>query len=162
MAKRGRKSRIVLGLNSGTSADGVDAVACEIFGHGLGMKVRVIGHVESKYPADVRSRLMAIMAPAATTTQELCRLHSAVGRVFASAAMKAVRKLELRRVDLVGSHGQTICHLPPRNGAEGSRGRGARGERIAGRQRHSAFELLEGSGTGVGMRRGRCRLGMRR
>lgn len=121
MAKRGRKSRIVLGLNSGTSADGVDAVACEISGHGQDMKVRVIGHVETKYPGDVRSRLMAVMAPAATTTQELCRLHTAVGSVFATAATKAMRKLGLRRVDLVGSHGQTICHLPPRENVEKSR-----------------------------------------
>lgn len=108
-----RKGRIVLGLNSGTSADGVDAVACEITGRGLGMKVRVLGHVQQPYSVALRDRLLAVMAPAATRTEELCRLETEVGEAFADAAAAAVKNLRLRRVDFIGSHGQTICHLPP-------------------------------------------------
>lgn len=108
-----RRTRIVLGLNSGTSVDGVDAVACEIEGRGLSMRVRVIGHVASVYPPALRTRLLDVMAPARTTTEELCRLNTAVGDVFAQVATKAMKKLGLSKVDFVGSHGQTICHLPP-------------------------------------------------
>lgn len=108
-----RNSRIILGLNSGTSADGVDAVACEITGSGLKMSVRVIGHVALDYPESLRRRILAIMAPAQTKTEELCRLHTAIGEMFAETAARAVKKLALRRIDLVGSHGQTVCHLPP-------------------------------------------------
>ncbi len=114
------RSRIVLGLNSGTSVDGVDAVACEIVGRGASMRVKVIGHVAGRYPAGLRERLLSVMAPARTTTEELCRLNTAVGRVFAEAARRAVKKLGLSRVDLIGSHGQTICHLPPRGAADES------------------------------------------
>lgn len=105
--------RLVLGLNSGTSADGVDAVACRIRGRGPSMRVDYVGHVSKSYPTSLRERLMAVMAPAATTTQELCRLHTAVGEAFAKTAELAIRRLGLKQVDLVGSHGQTICHLPP-------------------------------------------------
>ena len=119
----GRKARIVLGLNSGTSADGVDAVACEISGRGLKMRVRVIGHLSRRYPAALRRRLLAAMAPADTRTEEICRLHTEVGQAFARAAMAAVDRFGLPRVDLTGSHGQTICHLPPKGGAGGGRGR---------------------------------------
>lgn len=107
------KSRIVIGLNSGTSADGVDAAACEISGRGTAMRVRLLGHVHRAYPDALRRRLLAVMAPAATRTEELCKLEVEVGRAFAEAAAAIMRKLRLRRVDLVGSHGQTICHLPP-------------------------------------------------
>ena len=107
-----QKSRIILGLNSGTSADGVDAVACEVRGRGPGMRVQVLGHIQRAYPPELRTRLLAVMAPAETRTEEICRLNVAIGEEFAEAAAAAVGKLGLRRVDLIGSHGQTICHLP--------------------------------------------------
>ncbi|MFH1418424.1 MAG: anhydro-N-acetylmuramic acid kinase [Planctomycetota bacterium] len=105
--------RIILGLNSGTSADGVDAVACEITGVGVGMRVRVLGHVRRKYPADLRRRLLAVMAPASTRTEDLCLLSTEVGEAFARAARACVKKLGLRRIAFAGAHGQTVCHLPP-------------------------------------------------
>jgi len=111
-----RRSRIILGLNSGTSADGVDAVACEITGRGLGMKVRVLGDISRPYSDELRRRILAVMAPALTRTEELCRLETLIGEAFAEAAARLVKKLGLVRVDLVGSHGQTICHLPPAGG----------------------------------------------
>ncbi len=107
------RRRIILGLNSGTSADGVDAVACEISGKGLRMRVRVLGHVRRKYPADLRRRLLAVMAPAPTRTEELCRLNTEVGEAFARAALACKKKLGLKRIAFAGAHGQTVCHLPP-------------------------------------------------
>ena len=88
-----RKSRIIMGLNSGTSADGVDAVACEIAGRGLAMRVAVLGHIRSAYPRGLRQRLLQIMAPAATRTEELCRLETEVGLAFADAAKAAVKRI---------------------------------------------------------------------
>ncbi len=119
-----RATRIVLGLNSGTSADGIDAAACEIRGRGTAMRVRVIGHVATRYPDDLRERLLSVMAPAQARTEDICRLHSAIGLAFARAAQRARRILGLGQVDLIGSHGQTICHLPPRKSAGGARQRG--------------------------------------
>jgi anhydro-N-acetylmuramic acid kinase len=121
------KSRIILGLNSGTSADGVDAVACEVFGRGLGMRIGVIGHIRSAFDAALQQRLLRIMAPAATRTEELCRLDTEVGLAFADAAAAAVKKIGLKRVDLIGSHGQTICHLPPSPGTPRSSARARSG-----------------------------------
>jgi len=114
--------RIILGLNSGTSADGVDAVACEITGVGVRMRVRVLGHVRRKYPADLRRRLLAVMAPASTRTEDLCRLSTEVGKAFARAARACVKKLGLKRIALAGAHGQTVCHLPPGGDLHGSAG----------------------------------------
>ena len=108
-----RRSRIILGLNSGTSADGVDAVVTEIAGRGPAMKSRVLLHVHRRYPPELRQRILAVMAPSRTRTEEICRLHVDIGRAFARTAAAAVRRLGRRRIDLIGSHGQTVCHLPP-------------------------------------------------
>ena len=108
-----RRRRIVLGLNSGTSADGIDAVACEIAGGGVDMKVRVLAHVHRKHNAPLRQRILNAMAPAASRTEAICKLDVEVGQAFARTAAVVVRELGLTRVDLVGSHGQTICHIPP-------------------------------------------------
>jgi anhydro-N-acetylmuramic acid kinase len=108
-----KRHRIVLGLNSGTSADGIDAVACDIRGRGTAQRVEVIGALHRAYSRGLRRRLLAVMAPAETRTETLCRLDRDVGLEFAMAAARLVKAIGLKRVDLAGSHGQTVCHLPP-------------------------------------------------
>lgn len=120
----GRCTRIAIGLNSGTSVDGVDAVACEITGRGPAMRVRVIGHLARRYPIALRRRILDAMAPAETRTEEICRLETEVGRAFARSALAAVKRFDLKLVDFIGMHGQTICHLPPRMGGMAKRPRG--------------------------------------
>ncbi len=108
-----RGERIVIGLNSGTSADGVDAAAVAIKGRGEAMKVRCLGHVARPYPKKLRERILAIMAPAATRTEDLAVLDVEIGREFADTGVELIKRLGLTKVDFAGSHGQTICHLPP-------------------------------------------------
>lgn len=106
--------RVVLGLMSGTSADGIDAVAVEIVGRGEQMRVRVLLRHHLPYAPRLRRRLMAVMAPADTTTEEITRLHADVGVAFGQAALQAIGKLGRRPPTLIGLAGQTICHLPDR------------------------------------------------
>lgn len=117
-----RRTRRIIGLMSGTSCDGVDAALTEIVGRGLDMRVRLIGHHHGRYPARLRARLLAAMAPAATTTEELCELNVAVGERFALATCDLIDSTGRKAsdVDLIGSHGQTVCHLPPSGRSRGS------------------------------------------
>ncbi|MGB9626206.1 MAG: anhydro-N-acetylmuramic acid kinase, partial [Phycisphaerae bacterium] len=62
--------RLVLGLMSGTSCDGVDAVLVAIRGCGLAMRVRPLAHRYEPYPPPLRARLLRVMCPARTSTQE--------------------------------------------------------------------------------------------
>jgi anhydro-N-acetylmuramic acid kinase len=118
----GRRARRIIGLMSGTSCDGVDAVLTEITGRGLSMRVKLIGHHHRAYPQTLRSRLLKAMAPAETSTQEICALNVDVGEAFAAATRDLTRRLECSKatVELIGSHGQTICHLPPSGKKRGS------------------------------------------
>jgi anhydro-N-acetylmuramic acid kinase len=74
-----------------------------------------MGHRHERFPGPLREQLLRVMCPARTTTEEIAGLHSDVGRFYAEAARKAIDKLNGgRRPDLIGCHGQTICHLPGR------------------------------------------------
>lgn len=107
------KVRHVLGLMSGTSGDGVDAACVTLTGSGPAMRVRFRGHVHRPFPPLLRRRLLAAMAPSATRTEEVARLHADLGDVFARTAVEAIRRMPpSRRPALIGLAGQTVCHLP--------------------------------------------------
>lgn len=102
-----------MGLMSGTSCDGVDAAIVDVAGRGRRIRVRLVGHHHVSYPSELRRRLLAVMSPARTATQEISELHAALGRFYAAVARSAVRRIRpTTRIHLVGVHGQTICHLP--------------------------------------------------
>ncbi len=108
------KSRLAIGLMSGTSLDGVDAALVEIQGSGLGTRVRLAARVHKAYPSSLRKRLWAVSDPGCGSTQEVCRLNVLVGEAFAQAALAVCKKARIssKKVSFIGSHGQTICHLP--------------------------------------------------
>jgi anhydro-N-acetylmuramic acid kinase len=97
---------------AGTSGDGIDAACIRVAGEGEAMRVRLVDHLHKPFPASLRRRLLAAMAPAATTTEEIARLHSDLGTAFGEAAREAISNLGRRRPAAIGLSGQTICHLP--------------------------------------------------
>lgn len=114
-----QKSRVVVGLMSGTSHDGVDAIVARIAGSGAKARVKLLGHSRLPYPKLLRERVaQAFNGP----TGLLCRLNFELGEFFAKAALKAVSEagLEPGQVDLISSHGQTVYHIPPTGGKSGS------------------------------------------
>jgi anhydro-N-acetylmuramic acid kinase len=110
--------RTVLGMMSGTSADGVDATCVRVLGRAEAMKVEVLWHASREYPCQLRERLLAVMAPAATTTEELSRLHSDLGRFFGEFARTAIANHPAdQQPEFIGLAGQTVCHLPAAQGS---------------------------------------------
>ena len=106
-------TRCVLGIMAGTSADGIDAACIRVNGTGEAMRVRLLGHHHRPFAPALRRRLLAAMAPAATTTQEITRLHADLGDAFAQAAADAISAApSAERPTLIGLAGQTICHIP--------------------------------------------------
>jgi len=102
----------VVGLMSGTSGDGVDAVLVDIRGTGHDLKVKLRSFVACPYPANLQQRILA--ASARGTVSEICHLNVVLGEWFARAALRVIKQagLDPARIDLIGSHGQTIHHLP--------------------------------------------------
>ncbi|USZ78429.1 anhydro-N-acetylmuramic acid kinase (plasmid) [Halorussus vallis] len=101
---------------SGTSLDGVDAACCRVRRDGnepRGYDVCVESFVTRPYDAAFRERLAATCGEAGTVT-DACELNVALGAVFAAAAGEAADAagIGLEDVDVIGSHGQTIRHVP--------------------------------------------------
>jgi anhydro-N-acetylmuramic acid kinase len=102
----------VLGLISGTSVDGIDAALAEIQGEGAELRLRQIAFATVPYPDAVRKHILAVARGEPRSAAELCRLDHAVGDAFGAAGLRVLAEAGVtpERVDLVGSHGQTIFH----------------------------------------------------
>ncbi len=100
----------VIGLMSGTSADGIDAALVAFDGDAF----RLVAFRQNPYPLALRKRILAVSSPGASRLEEVARLNFLLGERFAEAAadVAAAAGVPLERVDLIGSHGQTILHLP--------------------------------------------------
>jgi anhydro-N-acetylmuramic acid kinase len=102
----------VIGLISGTSTDGIDAALVQITGLGLQAKLRLIAFEAYPYPPKLRRQLLDVAQKG--RVDEICHLNFYLGELFAQAAIKVAAKAGVarREIDLIGSHGQTIHHLP--------------------------------------------------
>jgi anhydro-N-acetylmuramic acid kinase len=102
----------VVGLMSGTSGDGVDAALVEIGPRKAGLRIKMIAFHPLPYPRSLQQRILS--ASVSGTVSELCHLNALLGEWFANAALGVIRaaKLHPKDIDLIGSHGQTVHHLP--------------------------------------------------
>ena len=101
---------IVVGLMSGTSADGIDAAVVRLDGTPPALAWEILGHSHRPFTPELRAELFACFHPDSSSVDRLCRLNFALGRAFGTAALDAVRDagLTMDKVDLIGSHGQTL------------------------------------------------------
>ncbi|MDZ7269954.1 MAG: anhydro-N-acetylmuramic acid kinase [candidate division KSB1 bacterium] len=106
--------RLIIGLNSGTSADGIDAALVRFSGNGPGVQFKLLAFEHYSYPAEIRRQLLRASLPGQGTVDQICRLNVAVGECFAQAALALAQTagIATAAIDLIGSHGQTIHHLP--------------------------------------------------
>ncbi len=108
--------RLVAGLMSGTSADGVDAALVRIEGTGPEAAFTLVAHDTLKYTPSVRQRILACMGPGAGNAREITLLDGYVGELFAHTLLHLLKKagVDPKEVLAVGSHGQTLFHHPMR------------------------------------------------
>ena len=97
---------------SGTSADGIDSVVAEVSGSGRGLKAVVRAHVHQPFLPTFRQRVL--VACLHGTVAEICELNFVLGEHFACAALAVIRRAGLKsaQITAIGSHGQTVHHLP--------------------------------------------------
>jgi anhydro-N-acetylmuramic acid kinase len=106
------KPMLVLGLMSGTSADGIDVALARISGAPPHLHAKLLGHTSSKFPPPLRKEILRVAEQHPITAGELSQLNFRLGEVFAEAALAACRTFRVspKRIALIGSHGQTIFH----------------------------------------------------
>ena len=106
------KPMIVLGMMSGTSADGIDVALARISGAPPNLNAKLLGHTSVKFPPALRKEILRFAEQHSITAGALSQLNFRLGGLFAGAAIAACRKLRIpqKKIALIGSHGQTIFH----------------------------------------------------
>ena len=104
----------VIGLMSGTSADGMDAALTRIERRGEQLDVRCDGFVSLQYAPEERAEILRLAEGSAGGSRELCLFSSWLGRksLEACLALCEASGVAPGDIDLVGSHGQTLYHIP--------------------------------------------------
>ena len=114
LALHRRSRRTVVGLMSGTSLDGVDAALVQLDGSGPDLTMDPEAFVHIPYPAALRDLIRTNTDPASSSIQDVTRLDARLAEAYAAAIDRVLAEADVDRgaVDLVGAHGQTVCHLP--------------------------------------------------
>jgi len=109
-----QKVRTVIGLMSGTSLDGVDAVLLKIKDNGEKTKVEFIDYIEYPFPDGVRKFILKNSSNHASNIEDITILNFLIPHIYFDAIKMLCDKanIDLNEIDLIGTHGQTIQHLP--------------------------------------------------
>lgn len=104
-----KKSRTILGINSGTSMDGVDLALVQ-FRKTPRRQIKLLSHATVPYPDGLRNHIFHLIANGSTA--QWSQLDALLGHVYADAAMKFLNDHSTRFIDAIGLHGQTVFHHP--------------------------------------------------
>src|SRR5260370_2400880 len=109
------KPLLILGMMSGTSADGIDVAVARISGVQPNLNAKLLRHTSVKFPPALRKEILRVAEQHPVTAGELIQLNFRLGELFAGAAIAACRAFLVspKRLSLIGSPGQTI--FPPRH-----------------------------------------------
>ena len=109
-----QKSKLIVGLNSGTSADGIDAALVKIDGCGLSGSVKFLKGSIYPFAPKIKARIEKCAEPGFDSAGAWLELDTVLGELFAVAALRIIKSAGFKReqISLIGSHGQTIRHLP--------------------------------------------------
>lgn len=109
-----KKERLVAGIMSGTSLDGIDVVLVRITDSGLCSQIRQVAFKTVGYQPAVKAAIRAACQVESSDVASICSLNFKLGELFADAVSALCRenKIALSELDLIGSHGQTIWHQP--------------------------------------------------
>lgn len=110
-----KPSRLIVGLMSGTSVDGIDSALVRVHGQGLQTRVETLGFLTAPFSPELRE---AIHAGFSGDAPALCELNFVLGEAFATAALEVAEQagVKISEVDAVASPGQTIYHIDPTQG----------------------------------------------
>jgi anhydro-N-acetylmuramic acid kinase len=112
---RARTTRLVAGVMSGTSLDGIDVALVEITGSGTALHHKLCGFTAISYREELK-RMLLRASSGEMSLRETFELHADLGAVYADAIESALSEHGSvpSELDAVGLHGQTVYHAPRR------------------------------------------------
>ncbi|HVF38650.1 MAG TPA: anhydro-N-acetylmuramic acid kinase [Gemmatimonadaceae bacterium] len=113
VSPRKLETRVLVGLMSGTSLDGITAAVVRFSDDDNGrLKTDLLALTARDYTPEERARLQRALS--GTTPSEYCRLNFELGGWLADAAVGAIAEAGVSRADIaaIASHGQSVWHEP--------------------------------------------------
>src|SRR5260370_14303897 len=106
------KPMLVLGMMSGTSADGIDVSLTRIAGAVPNLNAKLLNHTSVKFPPALRQEILRVAEQQPIPAGALSHFNFRLGALFATAELNACREFRVppSKLALIGSHGQTIFH----------------------------------------------------
>ncbi|MCY6371875.1 anhydro-N-acetylmuramic acid kinase AnmK [Clostridium ganghwense] len=113
------KVKYAVGLMSGTSLDGIDAALVEIKGSGINTKINLIEFINDDIPEKVKNEIRNCCNVEKSNTELVCSLNFKLGYLFSKSVKRVCSKANfaMEKLDFIGSHGQTIYHIPKEDGS---------------------------------------------
>ncbi|NQU65178.1 MAG: anhydro-N-acetylmuramic acid kinase [SAR324 cluster bacterium] len=105
-----KKERLILGLMSGTSLDGIDLALVRLSGTGFEMKIELVKFATEFMPDTWRKRIREAFN---ANTREICKINFDLGHFLSDRILHFCREanLPLKDLDAIGCHGQTLYHV---------------------------------------------------
>lgn len=109
-----KPDRLIIGLMSGTSLDGLDIALCKISSSGAATKVTVLEFKTVAYTNEFKADIKAVFSRRNADLQLVCLMNERVALVHADMVLKALEEWGRKAsdIDVIASHGQTIFHAP--------------------------------------------------
>ncbi|MFZ4620395.1 MAG: anhydro-N-acetylmuramic acid kinase [Bacteroidota bacterium] len=109
-----KKERLIVGLMSGTSVDSIDAVLVRVKGAGTSLSFKQLAFHRHAYPRGYKEHVLKNSRPGGGSVDTISSLNILSAQFFADAVRALAKKahIPLSSIDLIGSHGQTVHHLP--------------------------------------------------
>jgi len=109
-----KSERLILGLMSGTSLDGLDICLCKITGFEMDVSIEVLEFTTVEYSEHLRSRIRRIQSKEQINSRELTILNTELAYLYSECIKDALSGWDYKAadIDLIGSHGQTVYHAP--------------------------------------------------
>jgi anhydro-N-acetylmuramic acid kinase len=109
-----KPQRLIIGLMSGTSLDGLDIALCQFTGSGFATELQLLQFETVAYTEEMKNEIRPVFSTRTGDLQRLCLLNAWIGSLHASMILDCLKKWQINpeNVDLIASHGQTIYHAP--------------------------------------------------
>lgn len=109
-----KEERIILGLMSGTSLDGLDLALCKFKGAGLSTAVEILHFETYPYESSFKEAIKQVFSKKTVDLELLCLLNAQIARQHAEIINQTLKKWAYTAADIdaIASHGQTVYHAP--------------------------------------------------
>lgn len=109
-----KPDRLIIGLMSGTSMDGLDVALCKVYGADAATRVELLEFETAEYQASYTEQLRAVFSKREIDLETLTLLNPWVAEVHADLVLQCLKKWHLKpeNIDFIASHGQTVYHAP--------------------------------------------------